>query len=182
MGTDERPGEQIGDAAGEDEAGADELAGATERVLGSLSKLRPPPRPVRDPTSLYQAARIEMCEEAGRLQRVRYGRYPDAPSMVWVVRLTFARGDWSLVAVPDDDSLMITAELESDHCVFADAPEDSPWHAVLGRSPLWIWTLTNQQGYVDGIQFEFNLDDRRACQIQMLVLGSRWQIRELPDP
>ena len=136
---------------------------------------------------MFESARRARCE-AGRLVKVRYGVHPedpddlDVPSMVWVVRLSFEFGDWSLVAVPDDDTVLITSRRVTDDVVFADAPENSPWQSGIGRYARWIWAMTNQQGYLDGIQFELTDPGRGMCQIQMIVIASEWQIRELADP
>lgn len=41
---------------------------------------------------------------------------------------------------------------------------------------MWIWTLTNQQGYEDGCQFEFggieNGDRAEHLSIQLMVAGA----------
>jgi hypothetical protein len=120
-----------------------------------------------------------MFEEAGRLTGVHYGSYPDARTMVWIIRLSFEAGDWSLVVNPDDDTLLITEPFETDHAHFDSAPENSPWRLALGKRPRWIWTMTNQQGYQDGIQFEFADPGEAAVTIQMIAMASSWHIRQL---
>lgn len=128
---------------------------------------------------VFRVARA-MCDDSGRLLGVRYGADPHLPDMAHLVGLTFESGAWWLAVDPDDDSLVISERLHDDQVVLTQAPHDSPWQCALGMRPRWVWTMTNQQGYMDGIQFEFFTEDAaNDVQIQMVAGASVWHIRSL---
>lgn len=127
----------------------------------------------------FEAARA-MCDDSGHLVSVRYGSDPELPDRAHLVGLTFESGEWWLGVDPDDDSLVIAEHLTDGKAVLTPAPHDSPWQGALGRRPRWVWVMINQQGYMDGIQFEFITDKADNDQrIQMVALASAWLIKPL---
>ena len=57
----------------------------------------------------------------------------------------------------DDDTLVTTigplvATLDE---TLVDVSASPPWSACVGLGARWLWELTNQQGYTDGVRFEF---------------------------
>lgn len=54
---------------------------------------------------------------------------------------------------------------------------DSALFNLLGSKLTWVWTMTNNQGYSDGIQFQFNCKTNNI--VQFIAIASRLQINML---
>lgn len=119
-----------------------------------------------------------MCYTAGRLVKVRYGTPCDAPTLLTTIVLDFEAGSWVLAVNADEDTARIT---DTDATSFqdlllADPAAASPWTQALGATAQWVWILENQQGYADGIQFDFVRDGTETCRIQLIAMASCWQV------
>ncbi|MFE2285448.1 DUF6334 family protein [Streptomyces sp. NPDC059443] len=127
---------------------------------------------------MFQEERRAMCYRAGRLLGVRYGSFPDTPTMIPAVILDFEDGSWVLAVNADDDTIRISRSdgLPLEGMRIAEAPEESPWTRALSASAQWIWTLENQQGYEDGVQFSFSREGTEVCRIQLIAVASGWHI------
>ena len=54
-----------------------------------------------------------------------------------------------------------------------DITDLSPWRTCIGAGASWLWQLTNQQGYADGVRFEFaNPDEPSRAVVELLVAAS----------
>ncbi len=98
--------------------------------------------------------------------------------------LGFEHGAVLLSAVGEDDTLAISA-LSAAHG--EDVSKDQPWNDAVGRALIWLWSLTNQQGYEDGCQLEFGAARRQGqpdgdhlC-VQVMVAGSGLHISIVSD-
>jgi hypothetical protein len=54
---------------------------------------------------------------------------------------------------------------------------DSSLFKLLGSKLTWVWEMTNNQGYSDGIQFQFNCKKNNI--VQFIAMASRLQINML---
>lgn len=54
---------------------------------------------------------------------------------------------------------------------------DSPLFKLLGNKLTWVWEMTNNQGYSDGIQFQFNCKTNNI--VQFIAIASSLQINIL---
>ena len=54
-------------------------------------------------------------------------------------------------AVADNDTVGVSLNVELKNAR-QDVSGESPWSLLVGGAPLWLWSLTNQQGYQDGFQ------------------------------
>lgn len=87
--------------------------------------------------------------------------------------LGFENGAVLVTAVGEDDTIALcpvpTAYGE-------DVSQAVPWRDAIGRGLLWMWSLTNQQGYEDGCQLEFGKVSRdgqpQHLSIQLMVAAS----------
>ncbi|MCG8424016.1 MAG: DUF6334 family protein [Proteobacteria bacterium] len=97
--------------------------------------------------------------------------------------LVFEEGE-VLVAVEEDDSLFIGDEkmLRTDPATRSVALSAmAPWNGAIGLPLLWSWTLTNQQGYVDGLQLEFAANvESPSVLIQLLAVAGEIKVRQIP--
>jgi hypothetical protein len=93
----------------------------------------------------------EMVDSYGALIEVRDGDWIGASGPV-ALTLGFERGVVLVSADANDDTIKMSA-VESANG--RDVSAEAPWSDAIGRGLIWVWALTNQQGYEDGCQFEF---------------------------
>jgi hypothetical protein len=121
----------------------------------------------------------QVCYDSGRLIHARHALYPGDPHWVTAVELTFESSVVSFHAVAADDTLAVALGplvTERDETI-VPANESAPWTMCLGRSVIWAWVLTNQQGYTDGVRLEFRSQEPVGPVVELVVLAS--QIRLL---
>jgi hypothetical protein len=104
-------------------------------------------------------------DTAGNLVAVRYSIYdagPDGQDWIDAVEIRFEGGTLTV----------------REGCYVKSATTVKPWIATVGRSPTWIWLLTNQQGYEDGLRFEFSMSQQQEelNVITLVVIASGIQI------
>ena len=63
------------------------------------------------------------------------------------------------VIAKEDDSLKLTDKLpnkflRTNSLIFQS--NQRPWKWLIGSPVRWVWNMVNQQGYLDGLQFEFS--------------------------
>lgn len=80
------------------------------------------------------------------------------------------------IRVLDDDSLSfnVSTAYKYDNLVERDLSNEIPWVQCIGKPVRWFWTMKNNQGYFDGVQFEFamNVTDEASI-IQLVGMASR---------
>lgn len=93
--------------------------------------------------------------------------------------LGFEHGAVLLSAVGEDDTIAISALPAA---YGEGVSQELPWSDAIGRALIWLWSLTNQQGYEDGCQLEFGAarregqpDGDRLC-VQFMVAASGLRI------
>jgi hypothetical protein len=113
----------------------------------------------------------QLVDSYGALVEVREGRRLGRNGPVSVT-LGFENGAVLVSAEADDDTITMQAIASLSG---ADVSAESPWSSAIGRGLMWVWTLTNQQGYQDGCQFEFKESGRdgpRHLCVQLVVAAS----------
>jgi hypothetical protein len=116
----------------------------------------------------------EAFEKAGDLRRVLAARFGGDPTFVTELKFVF-----------EGFALLVRADGEYDEVVlgtgdFSDEPEisihdvsaDAPWSEALGRTICWGWELTNQQGYADGVRFDFANSTGGKFEVELIVAAS----------
>jgi hypothetical protein len=82
-------------------------------------------------------------------------------------------------AIPDDDTLMILLEaldFDSDESLI-NVSKREPWLQCLNSRIPWLWRLTNQQGYDDGVRIEFSKPEEKFIfVVEFIVMASAIQI------
>jgi len=118
-----------------------------------------------------------MAYESGHLVEVECFYPSDLPTDIGFIKRGFQQGSYFVVAT-DDDSLKLTdsvAEVDVDVDDFnsVNMSDKLPWQSAIGRSVRWVWTMVNQQGYLDGLQFEFaNNITQEPVVIQLIAIAS----------
>jgi hypothetical protein len=117
-------------------------------------------------------ALARIYDDAGRLLGVTYTLFEGGPRFVTSVALRFESLTAWFRAVPDDDTLAVefVALPISDGESVVDVSAELPWADCLECGVSWAWRMTNQQGYTDGIRFEFGRPNEVVSVIVELVV------------
>jgi hypothetical protein len=123
-----------------------------------------------------------LYDTAGPLVRVRYALFNHDIGEVgddWItaIELTFEGVVASIYAEGALDTVRLELETMTvlDRC--RTIPAVSPWSRAIGGSLTWIWLLRNQQGYEDGLRFQFSTSGS-AVDIALIVIGSGLRVYE----
>jgi hypothetical protein len=113
--------------------------------------------------------------ELGRLVRVdRWLFDSDEAGHDWLVAIEFVfeKGAIVVEAVPDDDTVSVHVATDALTYWEGESVRVTADHAAIGMGVRWAWSLTNQQGYVDGFQVELT-SDRERVRLQFVTVASR---------
>jgi len=115
-------------------------------------------------------------DDAGPLRAVRYVLFEDSLTFIVGVILEFETLTATILAEPNYDEILVRLtpyENEPDEKIVAVGTE-SPWLEMFGLSVLWVWEMTNQQGYTDGLRLEFGDpdDSEKSRTVEMVVAAS----------
>ncbi|MDY6937369.1 MAG: DUF6334 family protein [Cyanobacteriota bacterium] len=124
----------------------------------------------------------EIVYESGLLRQVDSLYFDEDMDSCTSIVLTFQHRIFTITAIASDD----TIELYSGNSYLANGDrlisktEKEPWCQAIGKRIIWAWSLTNQQGYEDSLQFHFSKIDRDSSSIdseediliQLIVVAS----------
>jgi len=117
----------------------------------------------------------KIYDDGGHLVNVTCTLFEGDRKFVTAVGLRFESISAVFRANPDDDTLIasigsLTADADE---TLVDISDSSPWATCLGAGACWLWQLTNQQGYADGVRLEFgNPDEQSRAVVELLVTAS----------
>ncbi len=118
------------------------------------------------------------------LKHVYHIILPELPKDISAVKTEFSESAVFIAVDENDDTLYVVPQLPDDLTdgQTVDVSACEPWKNVIGKPVRWVWELKNNQGYSDGIQFEFaaNIKDR-AIIIQMMGIASRISLRTVSE-
>jgi hypothetical protein len=118
-------------------------------------------------------------KEENRLVGVSYALFGGEPHFITAVEMRFESFSATFRAVADDDTLTVNLEaleLESDELLI-DVSKSESWSQCLGSRTSWLWRLTNQQGYDDGVRIEFTKPGEKfSFVVEFIVMASAIQI------
>jgi hypothetical protein len=109
-----------------------------------------------------------VVESFGAMRRVLVDDV--SPAMLSTVQIIFDNGVLTVWAIDEDDSIGISVDRAYDSDLH-EVSRDMPWSVLVGGDLLWIWTMTNHQGYVDGIQFASRVRGADVS-LQLIVMAS----------
>lgn len=99
----------------------------------------------------------------------------------WLVELLlyFERTAVTLAVTEEDEIDTVSRILADDPEIYeVDLSGVIPWRGAIGHPLMWAWEMTNQQGYLDGIQLEFAADvASESVTVQLLALGAQLRVR-----
>lgn len=94
------------------------------------------------------------------------------------VQLQFEGGLRLNILVTEEDELHILEALPP-HYRTLQSSDELIWSDAYGKFLSWFWTLKNQGGYEDGVQFEFGAADEGPVTVQLLALGGCIKVRSV---
>jgi Family of unknown function (DUF6334) len=107
-----------------------------------------------------------LCDKTEKLLEVRYSVFDsDSGGTDWIeaVEIRFENIVATIYVESDFDTLRV--ELDevkvSSDCHIKVVTSEKPWNVLIGRKVAWIWLLTNQQGYEDGLRLEFTSTQKK---------------------
>ena len=125
-------------------------------------------------------------ESRDRLTEVQ-GLYVGAPGLDDLVALDLHFGGRHVLLSADaeDDTLVVGRDPKSSGGAgrqWTPLHQNDPWKEAVGKPLLWTWLMTNQQGYLDGVQFEFASSvEKASVVIQLIVCGGALKTRHVPE-
>ena len=120
--------------------------------------------------------------EAGELTAVDEIVHVDLPNDAEVFVLRFERATVSVVVNADDDTLSIREGSASVGEGQSQRPSirGGAWTELLHRHVRWAWLLTNQQGYLDGVQLELaHAGEAKGSVVQLVAIASSIKVYEV---
>jgi Family of unknown function (DUF6334) len=107
----------------------------------------------------------------------------DLPKGPVALKLELERLSFYLLVDANDDTISVASSLPDElHLLRVSKVDDQtgPWKTAVGLELSWVWLLTNQQGYADGVQLEFRGGERAelSC-IQVIAVASTLELRTL---
>lgn len=123
---------------------------------------------------------LKVCDDFGKLKEVlAYEFYfENEGHMRSAVQLIFEKGDIFHEAIRDSDEITCSSALISSYDRIIDISQTAPWNNVLGKDTYWLWTLTNQKGYLDAVQYSFIASNIENI-VQLMVKGAEIETYEV---
>jgi hypothetical protein len=111
------------------------------------------------------------------LSSVRVFVHPDLPKEHVVISFQFGSRNIFVEAL-DDDTLQVSSAMNNKDYIELISDYSSPLLRAIGQPLRWVWTMTNNNGYFDGIQMEFAESAKSDANIiQLQVIASRIEYR-----
>ncbi len=96
---------------------------------------------------------FELVDSAGRLLKVEGFSFPELPNEVSAIELTFEQVKCLIRVVEDTDEIEICSKIEINDLIKSNSVIF--FSEFIGKELLWAWSLVNNQGYADGLKFQF---------------------------
>ncbi len=118
----------------------------------------------------------KLYDKAEKIIGVRYSVYNaglDGKDWIEAVEIQFEDTIATINVESDFDTLHVElSEMKvSSDCYIKIATSLKPWNDKIGRSLSWVWLLRNQQGYEDGIRFEFSSKDGEKSRLIITLIS-----------
>jgi hypothetical protein len=121
-----------------------------------------------------------LAQHVGELQDIQLYVHPDHPMKIAAVKLCFSDTVFFIGVDDETDSILMLDQLPV-WAVKMDSSEASEFlQRARGMRLGWVWRLENQQGYWDGVQFRFFLDQAGGAQLefQFEAIGSSLTLKQ----
>jgi len=121
----------------------------------------------------------DIVYQFGNLVSVHYLSIDEEINWISAIKLTFENGVVYNEAVGATDEIVLTNKLNDHYQIITAANDITPWAEAIGRPTLWLWNLTNQQGYNDGVQYAFAAPRQNEIIIQLMVEASSIKLYQM---
>jgi hypothetical protein len=123
----------------------------------------------------------KMTYDAGVLVDVRLVIDSVIPKDIQKIHFIFQNGSYILAVDESYDTVILRkGKLSKKKGIkYISCKNKKPWSIAIGNKINWLWILTNQQGYCDGIQMEFGKESSAdiVITIQMVAIASALKIK-----
>lgn len=119
----------------------------------------------------------DLAEQDQPLQMAKFIMGPNLVGPVGM-RLEFSSTVFELRVNPDDDTIACNKVLPAGDlsaCRCTSALDD-----LKGLRVFYVWALTNQNGYQDGVEIEFISDDQKTILIRLIAEASELRFLVIP--
>jgi hypothetical protein len=99
----------------------------------------------------------KLVDSAGKLIKIKGFSFPELPDEIAAIELTFEQVQCFICVVEDTDEIKLNSKVDISEFIESDVL--ICFSEFLGRELLWAWSLTNNQGYNDGLKFQFQNSD-----------------------
>ena len=116
-----------------------------------------------------------LYDASGHLVNVTCTLFEGNTNFVTAIGLRFESISAVFRANADDDTLVtsIGSLTPGSDETLVDITDSSPWRTCIGAGACWLWQLTNQQGYADGVRLEFgNPEEPSRAVVELVVAAS----------
>lgn len=94
-----------------------------------------------------------LVEQSGKLLKVDSYAYPEVPDQLACLVFHFSNTTCFVSIEEDTDEIKISESHKIEDLVLVS--NNPIWMNYINRELVWVWILENNQGYSDGIRFEF---------------------------
>lgn len=115
-----------------------------------------------------------LYDKTEKLVGVRYSIFDaglDGRDWIDAIEMQLESTIATIYVEPDFDTLRLElSEMRvGADCYSSITTFTTPWSNIIGKCLSWIWLLTNQQGYEDGMRFQFSANEGETPQIITLI-------------
>ena len=99
----------------------------------------------------------KLVDSAGNLIKIKGLSFPELPDEIAAIELIFEQVQCFICVVEDTDEIKLSNDV--DVSKFIESNVLICFSEFLGKQLLWAWSLVNNQGYNDGLKFQFQNSD-----------------------
>jgi hypothetical protein len=123
-------------------------------------------------------------EDLGTISKVGYTFNEYLRHSPTAILMYFSKIVIIVKVVEEDDSVeLISIDLDlANEIDSIDVSSDPLWKDIIGVNLRWAWFLTNQQGYTDGIQFEWgDPSSEKSILVQAIAAASCFRLYKVEE-
>jgi hypothetical protein len=117
----------------------------------------------------------EIVYDSGVLVDVVYYYFYELDRDPCIIELFFEKQKYYIEVNGEFDTVELKKEIDplyiKKECYQKEYSSEFPWKNAIGKQVMWGWRMFNQQGYEDGIQFEFGLKDNQQVTYKIQLMG-----------
>ena len=127
---------------------------------------------------------LEVFDNDEYLERVSSFSFIEIPEEIALLEFKFKKSFIYISIDENYDTLQVDHQIYNKETYMPrrDISGSVVWRDIIGKHIHWFWILTNNQGYNDGIQFQFRDENHKIYKtIQLMGLTSSIRIYEVNE-